>query len=70
MQQIFGTSGKGSFAERAKIIDRGSICSAPECTGCELQCEPFLFSVAFSLTELSISGKIWEITESVGGRKS
>ena len=42
-----------SFTEKAKIIDRGSICSAPERTGSELQCEPFLCSVACSKTELS-----------------
>ena len=36
------------FTERAKIIDRGSICSTPECTGSKLQCEPFPFSVACS----------------------
>ena len=54
----FGRSGKGSFTERAKIVDRGSICSAPECAGSQLQCEPFLFSVACSYTQLSISGKL------------
>ena len=39
-------SGKGSFTEKAKIVDRGSICSAPDSTLSKLQYEPFLFSVA------------------------
>ena len=43
-----GRSGKGSFTEKAKIIDRGSICSVPENTGSKPQYEPFLFSVACS----------------------
>ena len=38
----FERSGKGSFTEKAKIVDRGAICSATERTGSELQCEPFL----------------------------
>ena len=46
-----------SFTEEAKIIGRGSICSAPERTGSELQCEPFLCSVACSKTELSFREK-------------
>ena len=41
-------SGKGSFHEKAKIVDRGSICSAPENAGSKPQCERFLFSVACS----------------------
>ena len=56
----FGRTGKGSFTEK-KIDDSGSICSAPDSTGSKLQYEPHLFSVACSQTELSISGKIWEI---------
>ena len=49
-------SGKGSFTEKAKIVDRGSISSVPENTGSKPQYEPFLFSVACSQTELPISG--------------
>ena len=56
----FGRSVKGSFIEKAKIVDRGSLSSAPESTGSKLQYEPHLFSVSCSQTELSISGKIWE----------
>ena len=41
-----GRSGKGSFTEKGKIVDRVSICSAPESTVSKLQYEPFLFSVA------------------------
>ena len=41
-------SGKESFTEKAKIVDRGSICSTPESTGSKLQYEPYLFSVACS----------------------
>ena len=44
---------------KPKIVDRGSLCSEPESTGSKVQHEPYLFSVACSLTELSISGKIW-----------
>ena len=54
----FGRSSKGSFKEKAKIVDRGSKCSTTESTGSNLQYEPFLFSVACSQNELSISGKI------------
>ena len=57
------------YTEKAKIIDRGSICSAPESTGSKLQFEPYLFSVACSHTELSISRKIWEIKYRVIFRK-
>ena len=42
----FERSGKGSFTEKGKIVDKGSICSAPESTDSKLQYEPFLFSVA------------------------
>ena len=40
-QQKIGRSGKGSFTDKAKIVDRGSKSSAPECTGAKLQYEPF-----------------------------
>ena len=53
---IFGRSGKGSFAEKPKIVDRGSSGSAPDNTGSKPQYEPFLFSVACSKTELPVSG--------------
>ena len=56
----FGKSGKGSFTEKDKIVDGRSVCSEPESTGCKLQYDPYLFSVACPQTELSISGKIWE----------
>ena len=39
-------SGNGSFSEKAKIVDSGSICSAPENSSSKPQYEPFLFSVA------------------------
>ena len=42
----FGRTGKGTSNEKAKIVDRGSICSAPESTVSKLQYEPFLFSLA------------------------
>ena len=41
-------SGKGSFTEKAKIVDGRSVCSTPERTGSKLQYEPHLFSVARS----------------------
>ena len=46
ISEKFGRSGKGSFTEKGKIVDRGSICSAPEGTVSKLQYEPFLFPVA------------------------
>ena len=48
------------FTEKAKIIDRVYQSCELEGTGCKLQYEPYIFSVACSKTELSISGKIWE----------
>ena len=65
-----GRSGNGSFAKTTKIIDRASLSSVPESTSSNLQQEPFLFSVACSQTELSISEKNWEIRETVIHRKS
>ena len=47
-RENFGRSGKGSFAEKAEIVDRGSVCTALERTGSKHQHEPFLFSVACS----------------------
>ena len=44
-----------SFPEKAKIVNRGSICSAPENTGADPKYEPFLCYVAYSYTELPIS---------------
>ena len=46
-----------SSDEKAKIVDRGSLCNTAESTGSNVQYEPYLFSVACSKTELSISGK-------------
>ena len=43
-----GRSDKGSFADKAKIVDRGSLCSPLESTSSKLQYEPYLFSVAGS----------------------
>ena len=44
----FGISGKGTFNDKAKIVERGSICNATESTGSKVQYEPYLFSVACS----------------------
>ena len=41
-------SGKGTFTEKAKIVDSGSLCIATESTGSKLQYKPYLFSVAGS----------------------
>ena len=51
----------GPYTEKAKIVDRCSLCSAHESTGSMLQHEPYLFSVACSKTKLSISVKNWVI---------
>ena len=53
----FGRSGKGSFTEKAKIVNRGSQCSPRESTCSKLQYDPYLISVASSYTELSIQRK-------------
>ena len=57
----FRRSGKGSFTEKAKIVQRASLCIASERTCSKLQYDPYLISVACCLTELSISEKLWEI---------
>ena len=44
----FGRSGKGSFAEKAKIVDRGSVCIASERTCSKLQYDPYFISVVCS----------------------
>ena len=54
-RRIFGRSGKASFTEKATIVNWGSQCSSRERTGSNLQYDPYLISVAFSYTELSIS---------------
>ena len=41
-------SGKGSFSEKPKIVDRGSVCIALERICCKLQYDPYLISVACS----------------------
>ena len=51
IRRNFGRSGKGSFNEKAKIVDGHSVCSTPEGTGSKLQYEPDLFSVGHSKTE-------------------
>ena len=66
----FGRSGKGSFTEKAKIVDRGSLSSKTESTGYKLQYEAHLFSVARSQTELFVWGEIWVIRKIVVHRKS
>ena len=38
----------GSYTEKAKIVERGTLCSVHESTGSKLQHEPYLFSVACS----------------------
>ena len=43
-----GISGKMLFTEKAKIIDRDYQSRSLESTGCKLQYEPYLFSVACS----------------------
>ena len=57
-QGKFGRSSKGSFTEKAKIIDRGSVCIASERTCSKLRFDPDIISVACSQTELSISVEI------------
>ena len=44
----FGRSGKGSFTEKAKIVNSCSLCSAPENTASKLLCDPYLISVVCS----------------------
>ena len=38
----------GSFLEKTKIVNRGSLCSASESTGFKLQYEPYVIFVACS----------------------
>ena len=35
--EIFGRTGKASVTEKTKLVDSGSICSAPDSTGSKLQ---------------------------------
>ena len=39
---------QGSYTEKAKIVDRGSLCSAHESSGSKLHYEPYPFFVACS----------------------
>ena len=55
---------------QAKIVDRGSLRSAPERTGAKIPHEPHLFSVACSWAELFVWGKIWVIGKIVAHRKT
>ena len=41
-------SGKGANTAKAKIVDRGFVCSALESIGSKLQYDPYLISVASS----------------------
>ena len=59
----FGRSGKGSLTEKAKIVNNSSLCIARESTFSKLQCDPYLISVSCSQTELSITGKFWQIRQ-------
>ena len=43
-----GRSGKGSFTEKAEIVDRSSLCSSPESMGSKVQYEQCLFSAGRS----------------------
>ena len=61
----FGRTGKVSSNAKAKIVDGGALCNAPESTGSKVQYELYLFQEACSQTALSISGKVWR---SVKGR--
>ena len=45
---IFGRAGKGSFTEKTKIIDRGSVCIASDRKCFKLQYDPYLISAARS----------------------
>ena len=47
-RENFGRSGKMLFTDKAKIVDRGYQSCALESTGCKLQYEPYLSSVACS----------------------
>ena len=51
----FGRSGKGSFTEKANIVNRGSQCSPRESTCSKVQYDPYLISEACSYAELYIS---------------
>ena len=44
----FARSGKGSFTEKANIVDRVSVCIVSERTCSKLQYDPYLISVACS----------------------
>ena len=48
MLEKFGISGKGSFGEKAKFVNTGSLCSSHESTGSRLQYDPDLISVVSS----------------------
>ena len=66
----FGRSGKGSFTEKAKIVQRVSLCIALEKTCSKLQYDAYLISVACCQSELSISEKLREIRKRVVLRNS
>ena len=65
----FGRSGKGSFTDKTKIVNRVLLCVARESACSKLQYDPDLISVVCPKTELSISGKFWEIRYRVVHRK-
>ena len=66
----FGRQGKGSFSQKAKNSNRGSLSISSESTRFGIQYDPSLISVACSETELSISEKLWEVRWRVVHRKS
>ena len=54
-----GEQVKGRQTRNLKLLIEGSLCNAHESTGSTFEYEPYLFSLACSKTELSVSGKIW-----------
>ena len=65
-----GDQVKGGSQKRGKIVDRASLSDAPESTCSKLQYEPFLYSVACSLTKVIHFGGNWEIRKRIVLRKS
>ena len=66
-------TGKVSSSEKAKIVDRVSLCNAPESTCSKVQYEPYLFSVACSKvlhrkTKIVDSGSLCSARENTGSK--
>ena len=66
----FGRSGKGSFTEKNRIVNRGYLCGTRESACSKLQYGPNLISVACSLAKLSILGTTWKIRAKIVNRGS